>query len=189
MDVFSWQLDPAWVYYASAVVLVLLSIAAWLLTLVSLPGNWLIVGCAALFTWLFPEEAGRGMTWTAVFVLIGVALLGELIEFGAGAAGAAKQGASRRSVALSVVGAMVGSIAGVVVGSPLPVLGSFVGALFGGAIGAFAGGYVGEFWKGRGNEDRFAVGQGAFVGKLWGTAGKLVAGAIMLAIVAWGAFF
>jgi uncharacterized protein YqgC (DUF456 family) len=147
------------------------------------------VGLAAVFAWLFPEAAGRGITWTTVAVLAGVAVLGEIIEFGAGAAGAAKQGASRRSVALSILGAAVGSITGLAIGAPVPVIGSFVMAVLGGAAGAFGGAYLGETWKGRTDEERVAAGKGAFVGRLWGTVGKLAAGAIMLALVAWDALF
>ena len=84
---------------------------------------------------------------------------------------------------------MVGSIGGVMVGAPVPVLGSFVMALLGGAGGAFAGAYLGEMWKGRDEPERIAAGQGAFVGKIWGTLGKLACGAVIVAIVAVDAFF
>jgi len=178
-----------WVYYCWALLLVLASGAAWLTTLVTLPGNWIIAGIAALFAWLIPAADGRGITWTTVAVLIGLAILGEAVEFGAGAAGAAKQGASKRGVALSMLGAVVGSVLGLTVGTPILVIGPFVMALLGGAAGAFFGAYVGEAWKGRPHVDRIAVGRGAFAGRIWGTVGKLAVGAIMLVIVAWDAFF
>jgi uncharacterized protein len=187
MDISSWNIDPVLAYYPSAVLLLLLCIAAWLTTLLTVPGNWIVVGLAAGFAWLFPAAADRGITWTTVFVLIGVAVAGEIFEFVASAAGAAKQGASRRAIVLSIVGAMIGSIVGLGVGTPVPIVGSFAMALLGGAAGAFAGAYLGESWKGRSDEERVAAGKGAFVGRLWGTVGKLVAGAIMLAIVAWDA--
>lgn len=185
---FSWHIDPTWVYYPSAALLVVVCVAAWLLTLLTLPGNWIVVGLAAGFAWLFPAELGRGIEWRTVIIAAVLAGVGELVEFGAGAAGAAKQGASRRAVALSLVGAVVGSIAGLLVGVPIPVIGPLVVALLGGAIGAFAGAYLGELWKGRGEDKRIAAGQGAFVGKLWGTFGKLVAGAIIVAVLACDAF-
>ena len=159
MDLSAWNLDLAWVYYPSVVLLVVLCIAAWLTTLFTLPGNWLVVALAAGFAWLFPHEAGRGVSWATVGVAVGLAALGEVIEFAAGAAGAAKQGASRRAILLALVGAMVGSIVGVLVGSPVPVLGSFIMALLGGAGGAFAGAYLGEMWKGRTVDERIAAGQ------------------------------
>jgi len=181
---------PAYIYYLLALLFVLACGGAWLTNLVTLPGNWFVVAFAALYTWQLPETpTERGMTWATVFVLIGLAVAGEIIEFAASAAGAAKQGASRRGVALSIVGAMVGSIAGLAVGIPVPVIGSLVAAVVGGAGGAFAGAYLGEAWKGREEDQRVAAGRGAFVGRLWGTAAKLAVGAIMLAIVTWDAFF
>jgi len=179
----------AWAYYLWAVLLIAASCIAWLTTLVTLPGNWFIVGLAALFAWLIPADSGRGVSWTAVLVLLGIAILGEAIEFGASAAGAAKQGASKRGIALSMVGAIVGSVLGLMVGTPVPIIGSFVMALVGGAAGAFFGAYLGESWKGRPEEHRIAIGRGAFAGRIWGTVGKLAAGAIMLAILAWDALF
>ena len=179
-----------WLYYLLALVLVLACGAAWFTNLLTLPGNWIILGLAVLFAWLFPESAdgGRGMDWATVGVLFGLAGIGEIVEFVAGAAGAAKQGASRRGIALSVVGAMAGSIVGLAAGVPIPVFGSLIGAVVGGSAGAFVGAYLGEAWKGRHEDDRIAIGRGAFVGRLWGTVAKLAIGAIMLAIVAWDAF-
>lgn len=181
-------MDSSWAYYLWALLLVAASFVAWVTSLVSLPGNWFIVGFAALFAWLMPPDVARGITWTTVAVLLGLAIVGEVIEFGAGAAGAAKQGASKRGVALSMVGAIVGSVLGLMVGTPIPILGSFVMALIGGAGGAFFGAYLGETWKGRPEAERVAAGRGAFAGRIWGTVGKLAVGAIMLAILAWDAF-
>lgn len=189
MDPSSWHLDPAWVYYPSALVLLVLCVVAWLTTLLTLPGNWIVVALAAGFAWLFPHEAGRGIGWMTVGFAAALAVAGEIIEFVAGAAGAAKQGASRRAVVLSLVGAMAGSIVGMIIGAPVPVLGSFVLALVGGAGGAFVGAYVGEMWKGRAQDARIAAGQGAFVGRIWGTLGKLACGAVIVTIVTADAFF
>jgi uncharacterized protein YqgC (DUF456 family) len=176
-----------WLYYICATAFIFACGLAWLTTLVALPGNWLIAGFAALFAWLVLPEAGRGVTWRTVAVLIGLAVLGEVVEFVAGAAGAAKQGASKRGVALAMIGAVVGSILGIAVGAPIPILGSFVMALLGGAAGAFFGAYVGEAWKGRPHDARIAAGRGAFSGRIWGTVGKLAVGVVMLVIVAWDA--
>jgi uncharacterized protein len=189
MDLSAWNLDPDWVYYPSVAVFFALCVIAWLTTLFTLPGNWLVVALAAGFAWLFPHEAGRGIGWMTVGVSVGIAALGEVIEFAAGAAGAAKQGASRRAILLALVGAMAGSILGVFVGAPVPILGSFIMALLGGAGGAFAGAYLGEMWKGRTVDERIAAGHGAFVGKIWGTLGKLACGAVIIAVVTVDALF
>ena len=178
-----------WAYYIWAVLLIVASCGAWFTTLVTAPGNWFILALAALFAWLIPVEAGHGVTWITVGVLLVLAILGEVVEFGAGAAGAAKHGGSKRGVALSMLGAIVGSVFGLTLGIPIPFVGSFIGALIGGAGGAFFGAYLGETWKGRAEEDRIAIGRGAFTGRIWGTVGKLTAGAVMLAILSWDAFF
>jgi uncharacterized protein len=179
----------AWLYYPCVLLLIAACGIAWLTTLVALPGNWLIVAFAAIFATFFARDPTRGITWTAVAVLAALAVAGEIVEFAAGAAGAAKHGASKRSVALSLVGAAVGSIAGIAIGLPIPLLGSFVMAIIGGAAGAFFGAYVGEAWKGRPHDARIAAGRGAFSGRIWGSVGKLAVGAIMLVIVAWDALF
>jgi uncharacterized protein len=175
-------------YYLAAFILVLLCCAAWLTTLLALPGNWFVVGLAAIFAWWFPAEAGRGITWQTVGIAAALAVVGEIIEFTAGAAGAAKHGASRRAVVLSLVGAMLGSLAGFFVGIPIPILGPLIVAVLGGAAGAFAGAYLGETWKGRTESEKIAAGHGAFMGRIWGTLGKLAIGAVMVALIAVDAF-
>jgi uncharacterized protein len=175
-------------YYVAAIALVLLCCLAWLSTLLTLPGNWIVVGLAALFTWWFPVELGRGIAWHTVEIAVALAAVGEVIEFSAGAAGAAKHGASRRAVALSLLGAMLGGFAGFFVGIPIPVIGPLIVSILGGAAGAFIGAYVGETWKGRTESEKIAAGHGAFMGRIWGTLGKLAVGAVIVALIAVDAF-
>ena len=84
-------------YYLAAIFLVILCGLAWLSTLLTLPGNWFVVGLAALFAWWFPAEAGHGIAWQTVGIAAALAAVGEAIEFAAGAAGAAKHGAKSPS--------------------------------------------------------------------------------------------
>ena len=177
-----------WVYYLSVVLLILANLSSWCMTLLTLPGNWLIVGFTAIFAWLFPADTGNGVSWTTVGILIALAVVGEIIEAVTGAAGAAKQGGSRRSVILSVAGAIVGSLGGAIIGLPVPIIGSAIAAVFGGSIGAFAGALAGESWKGRSLEHGIAIGQAAFMGRILGTAGKLAVGAMMVVIASVDAF-
>ena len=60
--------------------LLVLVIAGWLMTVFSMPGNWVIVLTAALFAWLVPanEASGIGMSWTAVLILLVLAIVGEV---------------------------------------------------------------------------------------------------------------
>ncbi len=172
---------PLWVYWLGGIVLLLANVACWVATFFTLPGNWGIVLLAALFVVLIPEqENGLGLNWWEVGVLVALAGLGELLELIAGAAGAAKHGASRRAILLSMVGAMVGSIVGAFLGVPVPFVGPIIAALGGGSFGAFVGAYLGETWNGRTNAEKLSISQAALVGRLLGTFGKLVAGVAMV---------
>ncbi|MFN0196237.1 MAG: DUF456 family protein [Planctomycetaceae bacterium] len=125
------------------------------------------------------REAGQ----TVVGIALALAVVGELVEFFAGAAGAAKQGGSRRGVVLAIVGAFVGSVVGAFVTLPIPLIGPVIGALGGGAFGAFAGAWIGEAGTDRTQAERLAISKGAFIGRLMGTAGKLIFGVIILVLV------
>ena len=176
-------------YYVWAVLLTLANLAAWVSTLVLLPGNWIVVGLTALFVWLVPAPEGMGIGWSTVAIATVLATLGEIAEFAAGAAGAARRQASRRAILLSLVGAIAGSMIGAVVGLPVPLVGPVLAALLGGGVGAFVGAYFGEQWAGRSHEDSVEVGKAAFVGRMLGTVAKLAIGAAMVAIVTIDAFF
>lgn len=172
-------------YYLWAVLLIFASGLAWTTNFFALPGNWFVVGLAALFVSAMASgDAAQGLNWQAVALLAVIAVAGELLEFFAGAAGAARQGGSRRAIALAIAGTIAGSIAGAIMGLPIPVIGPLLGALAGGAGGAFAGAYLGEMWKHGGADKSLAVGWGAAIGRLLGTLGKLLAGAVMIVILA-----
>jgi uncharacterized protein YqgC (DUF456 family) len=172
------------VYYLCVLVLLVAMAGAWFASVFALPGNWLIVGLAALFASIFPASAGRGLSWTAVGVAAALAVGGEVIELAAGAAGAQRSGASRRAMLLALVGTMVGSLLGAFATIPIPIVGPIIGAVGGGALGAFAGAYVGETAIGRSSEQSLAAGKGALIGRLLGTAGKLVIGIVLFVVIA-----
>jgi uncharacterized protein YqgC (DUF456 family) len=168
-------------YWLGSLLLLMANVACWIATFFLLPGNWGIVAFAALSAFLLPEqESGLGVSWWAVAGLTALALVGELLEFAAGAFGAARQGASRRSLVLSLAGAILGTIAGALIGVPIPVIGPILAALGGGAAGAFAGAYLGETWKGRSDSEKLAISKAALVGRLLGTVGKLAVGLVMV---------
>ncbi len=169
--------------YLYATLLLLANTVAWLTNVFMLPGNWVLVGFAALYALVLPEEAQPRVSWSVVGIALALAVVGELVEFFAGAAGAAKQGGSRRGVVLAIVGAFVGSVLGAVFALPIPLIGPVIGALGGGAAGAFAGAWIGEAGTDRTHGERLAISKGALFGRLWGTAGKLIIGVIMLVLV------
>ena len=172
------------VFWTFAVLLVLANSAAWFATLFMLPGNWVMLLLTGLFAYFYPDEGGRGVGWMAVVVIAGLTVLGEVVEFAAGAAGVAKEGGSRRGMALSIVGSVAGSIIGAIAGLPIPIIGSIVAAVGGGALGAFVGAYLGETWKGKTSSESISVGGAALVGRLLGTMSKLIVGAIIVVVSA-----
>jgi uncharacterized protein len=175
------------VYNLFLLLLVLAMSASWFATLFALPGNWLIVGLAALFAFFFPAGEGYGLRWLAVGVALALAVIGEVIELLAGAAGARRAGASRRSAIYALGGTIVGSILGATVSIPIPIVGPIIGALGGGALGAFAGAFIGETAIGKDLPQSVAAGKGALVGRLAGALGKLTVGAMMIVIIVIGA--
>ena len=89
---------------------------------------------------------------------------------------------------LAIVGTVVGSILGAIVGVPIPIVGPIIAAVGGGALGAFVGAYAGETWKGKTSAESIAVGKAALIGRLLGTMGKLIIGAMMVVVTALALF-
>jgi len=169
-------MDFFWAFLLVAILLV-----GWVLTVVGMPGNWLVVAAVVGYVLLVPPASPVSIGWAVVLVLVILASLGELVEFLAGALGTAKAGGSKRGAVLALIGSLVGAIVGLVVGSPVPVVGSLIAGVLFAAVGAFVGAVVGEQWKGRNLDDSLRVGRGAFWGRLLGTVAKTAIGAAMVA--------
>lgn len=154
--------------------LFLLVALAGLLTLVlGLPGNFIILIDSFLFSWYLGFEL---VTLNTLFLLLILALTGELLEFFMGVAGAKKYKSGNRAVVASIIF----GIAGAIMGAPLFFgLGSIIGAF----IGAFAGAFVVEFMAGKGVAQSFYSGWGTFVGRVGGTVLKGLIGVVMIIIV------
>ncbi len=165
-----------------ATIFVVLLVVFWALNLVGLPGNWLILLAAVCYAALIPAEARSDLSWPLVGLLCALAVTGELIEFATAALGASKVGGSKRSAVLALLGSLGGSILGLFVGLPIPIIGPLVGVLVLASLGAMAGALVGESWKGRSLAESWKVGEAAFWGRLFGTLGKLMIGAVMVAL-------
>jgi uncharacterized protein len=168
--------------YLWATILILVN-AAWLfLVLLGLPGNWLMLISTALVAWLYWDE-GMFSRWTLLAVL-GIAVLGEVLEFVAGAVGTKQAGGSRGGAFGALAGGLIGAAAGTFV-IPIPVIGSLLGA----CGGAFLGALSMELAGGREMEPAVRSGLGAGVGRFFGTVVKLVVGAAIWLIVAVAAFW
>jgi hypothetical protein len=90
------------------ILLVLLLIVGWLLTLLGLPGNWLMVVAVTIYVFLVPREERIAVSWPVPVVAGLLATLGEVLEFVAGAAGVAQAGGSKRSAVLALAGSLIG---------------------------------------------------------------------------------
>jgi uncharacterized protein YqgC (DUF456 family) len=140
------------------------------LNLLSLPGNWLMLGVLCLAAWLWPQG---GVTWAFVGLMALLALLGEVIEFAAQIIGAKRGGAS----GAGNFGGVVGSIAGAVLGLPFGLgLGSLVGALLGAWVGCFAVERLRQESRQKASEAAW----GAFWGRSLGLVGKSACGAAII---------
>lgn len=167
----------------ACVSMVLLLIAGWLLTLFSLPGTWLIVVAAAIYSYLVPDHWRVDVGWLSVGILLALAVLGEVIETMTAAVGARRAGARKSSAFLALCGSFLGGIFGGVLGFPLPVIGPLIAVLVGASLGAMGGAMIGEQWHGRPAEENWQVGKAAFWGRLWGTVGKMAVASVMVVIV------
>src|SRR5947209_15568990 len=165
-----------------ALLFILAVLVFWSLNLLGLPGNWLIVAATAFYFWLTSGPGSDGMRWTAVAIVTGLAIFGEIVELGASASGVKRVGGSRRGAVLALIGSVVGAMTGVFVGVPIPVIGSVVAALLFAGLGALLGAVLGEVTAGRSLADSWKIGRAAFWGRLFGTLGKTLIGAVMAGV-------
>lgn len=172
--------------YVVATLFSLFGLVCVVLVAIGLPGTWLILLVALAIElldplWLPAGERSTFSWWTLGIALL-LAVLGEVLEFLASALGAKYGGASRRGMIGSIVGALVVGILGTVV---LPVVGSVIGAVLGAALGAA----LGELTiKGTRVGDTLRPAQGAAIGRLLGTLGKLPCAAAVWFILMVAAF-
>ena len=166
--------------YVYAVVLTLINLLCWVSILFGLPGTWLMVLFPVLLKWWQPDQFM--VSWTVIEVAVGLAVLGEVLEFVLGAAGSRRTGGSTRGAVLALVGSIVGGIMGIALPVPL------VGPLLGACLGAFVGALLGNLWAGRTLFQSLAAGRGAAMGQFWGTVLKLAIGAIIAIMLAIAAF-
>jgi uncharacterized protein YqgC (DUF456 family) len=169
--------------YLSAILLVGSVVVGWVLTLVGLPGIWLMVLAAAGYAWLGPESGVMQIAGTTVGGLAVLAALSEAAEFVAGMWGAHRAGGSRRAALFALVGSLVGAVVGGIVGVPIPIVGPPIAAVMGGALGALIGAGLAESSRGERAEKSWQVGQAAFWGRLIGTGIKTVAATIIAAVI------
>ena len=165
-----------------AILLVAVLFAGWGLNLFGLPGNWVNLAAVASYAWLFPVGQRLSISGWVVGVVLLLAVLGEVLELVAGAAGAARSAPAgeRRAGAGRFVGRQLTGRRDRFAHSADRLRDRDRPGRRSGGLG---GAMLGEWWKGRSLDTSWQVGQAAFWGRLLGTAGKLTAGAAIVAVV------
>jgi uncharacterized protein len=136
-----------------------------------LPGLWVMVLGVIGYGWLTDfHTVGVG----TIGLVVGLALVGEIVEWWLGFWFAERYGGSRRAG----WGALVGGIIGAIVGVPVPLLGSVIGAF----VGSFAGAAVFEYTRARQAGVAVRAGWGAVLGRAAAAALKVALG-FVIAIV------
>lgn len=133
-----------------------------------LPGLWVMVLGVIGFGWL-TGFASVGIATIAL--VVGLAMVGELVEAWAGFRYARRYGGSRRAG----WGALVGGVVGAVVGVPLPIVGSVIGAF----AGSFVGATLFEYTASRAGGAAVSAGWGAVLGRAVGAAAKVALGLVI----------
>ena len=169
-----------------AALFALLGLLAVALTPIGVPGPWMLIGVAGTVdvTAMVFERGSLPFGVQSLAVAVSAAVVGEVLEFIAGAMGARAGGASRAGMAGSLVGGFVGVVLGTIL-IPVPLAGSIVGAL----AGVVAGAVVGEMaFHGRAIGDTVRPAAGAAMGRVLGSLAKLPCAFIAWAALAYDAF-
>jgi len=154
--------------------LVVCCVGGLVLAVVGLPGLWVMVLGVIGYGWL---TGFRTVGVATIAIVVGLALLGEIVEWWLGFWFAERYGGSRRAG----WGALLGGIVGAVVGVPVPIIGSVIGAFVGSFIGAAAFEYTRQLSAGV----ALRAGWGAVLGRAAAAGLKMALG---LAIAVIGAF-
>ena len=159
-----------------------------MLVIAQLPGTWLMIGFAVGIhlidqAWFLPEGASSSTGWWAIGIGVALAVVGEIVEFAAGAFGAKVGGGSKRSSWGAIIGAFVGAI-GLTPIIPVPIVGTLIGAIVGAFVGAMVGEMSGKRPRTAGQAVKPAI--GASIGRALGTTGKLIIALLVLAVLSAG---
>ncbi|MHC5119231.1 MAG: DUF456 domain-containing protein, partial [Planctomycetota bacterium] len=176
-------------YYNSGMIYVWLTIlillnACWLmLVLFTLPGNWLMVVSTCLFAWWKWDNGRPFNEWLLIGIAV-LALIGEIIEFFAGAGGAKKAGAGWLGALAAIGGAVFGALVGTFI-IPVPIVGTMLGACFGAGVAT----WTVERVTGKEHNASVRSGVGAGAGVLVGTLSKFCIGCLIWLLITIAAFW
>jgi hypothetical protein len=136
-----------------------------------LPGLWVMVGGMLAYGSL---TSFRSVGVATIAIVLGLALLGEIIESWIGFRFAKRYGGSSRSG----WGALIGGLVGAVIGVPIAVIGSVIGAF----LGSFVGAALFEYSYSRHTGVATRAGWGAVVGRAAAAAAKTALGVVIAVI-------
>lgn len=142
------------------------------LVALGLPGLWVMVLGVIGYGWMTGFHTIGAVT---ISVVLGLAVVGEIVEWWVGFWFAERYGGSRRAG----WGALIGGIVGAVVGVPVPVIGSVIGAF----VGSFAGAALFEYTRQLSPGVALRAGWGALLGRAAASALKIALG-LAIAVVA-----
>jgi len=146
------------------------------LVVLGLPGNFVPV-IVALIATLAGNDQSFTWLWFVIFLLIAVS--GEVVDQVMVLIGAKKYGASRAGMLGAVIGGFAGGILGTMI---FPLVGSLVGVF----IGCFSLAYLFELlFSERSIDESRRAGFGALFGRVIASCYKLIAGFVLLALMAW----
>ncbi len=138
------------------------------LVALGLPGLWVMVLGLLAYGWLTDFIS---VSITLIAVVVGLAVLGEIVEAWVGFRLARRYGGSTRAG----WGALAGGLVGAAVGVPIPVVGSVIG----GFVGAFAGAALFEYTRALRADVAVGAGWGAVLGRAAATAAKMALGVVI----------
>ena len=141
--------------------------------LVGLPGIWIIFADALVLRFLAGPEV---LSWHVLLVLFAAALAGEVLEFYSAVAGVRERTDLKGIAPAAIAGGILGGIVGAAFLFGL-------GALPGAAAGSFAGVFILALVSGIKPGEALSIGTGALMGRIKGTAIKLIASVAMIAVL------
>src|SRR6266566_3919532 len=148
----------------ATLLLALCCLAGLVLVPLGLPGLWVMVAGVVGYGWLTDF---RSVGVTTIALVLGLALVGEIVETWLGFRLARRYGGSSRAG----WGALVGGIVGAVVGVPVPIIGSVIAGL----VGSFAGAAILEYSRSTA-ATAVRAGWGAVLGRAAAAAVKIALG-------------
>lgn len=161
----------------AVLLLALVCIGGLALVPLGLPGLWVMALGVISYGWI---TGFRTVGVATIAIVLGLALLGEILETWMGFGLARRYGGSPRAG----WGALIGGIVGAIVGVPVPIIGSVIGAF----AGSFIGAALFELTWSRAAGTAVRAGWGAVLGRAAAAAAKIALGLVIAVLAAFAAF-